>query len=271
MPTKLTVGWQGCGGSAVPPHHRAGPQYSRTTALAASTFASVDEASELRGGMSYAASGWYDPDIISPDTLIVDLPSEIRKLTRHNLSTYARRVAALVDASATLLHAWSRSLPPDQRLAQLTLSAHAFVPQPRQSLFARCTPAALRSIGASTEADEAAAAATPAMTGAGATESDTREEGASAAARVASESESESSSLRPQYGPGAWACRMCTFLNRALARRCEMCEEWRPAQAGAGAGASSPRQEHQARSSQNMKRSVATEPNGIERYLRRRL
>jgi hypothetical protein len=49
-----------------------------------------------------------DPDIISPETLIVDTVEDMQRLC--SLDTpYARRLAAVVDVSASLIHAWKQA------------------------------------------------------------------------------------------------------------------------------------------------------------------
>eukprot|EP00326_Haptolina_ericina_P034069 CAMPEP_0181244810 /NCGR_PEP_ID=MMETSP1096-20121128/43071_1 /TAXON_ID=156174 ORGANISM="Chrysochromulina ericina, Strain CCMP281" /NCGR_SAMPLE_ID=MMETSP1096 /ASSEMBLY_ACC=CAM_ASM_000453 /LENGTH=191 /DNA_ID=CAMNT_0023341409 /DNA_START=77 /DNA_END=650 /DNA_ORIENTATION=+ len=117
VPTKLTVGWQ---------QRSHGSQHSRTTPLPASIFAAVTESSEirgeLRGGTAYLMSGRSDPDIISPETLIVDTVEDMQRLC--SLDTpYARRVAAVVDVSASLIHAWKQVLPQDTSLYGIGASA----------------------------------------------------------------------------------------------------------------------------------------------------
>jgi len=272
--TRLTVGWQGCGESAFPgPGHRAGPQHSRSTPLSPRIFADVTEQSELRAGIMYAESGRDDPDVISPETLVVDSLAEIAKL-RSLESPYARRVSALVDAAATLLYAWARALEPQTRIAQLTLTAHAFMPQPRHSPFSRCAPvvkpaqsvrayatarttAAQDERGVAVAQDEHVAAVA-------------QDERGTAAAQDEREDELAPPSSLATVEQPLWACPVCTFRNQSARRRCEMCETCQPPRAQSSVAAVDVPLAGQAAGSKRLAQQQATSTNGIERYLQRR-
>jgi len=126
-PTKLTLGWQGCGTLVTPgPGHRAGPTHARTVGLdGLAIFGRVRPGGAARRGVPFLQSAHAAEEMLSPETLVVE--AEAAGCRLHAGDEYGGRVAALVQAAAAALAAWACELPPNQRIAQIELRAHGFV------------------------------------------------------------------------------------------------------------------------------------------------